>query len=69
MAWPVTDPNSRKKCKIFQRLCRVIPLLISQGLASFEGVGDALLGFAFAAEGDEGFAFEVEDVLLADELR
>ena len=32
-------------------------------------MGDAELGVALAAEGDEGFAFEVEDVLLGDELR
>ena len=43
--------------------------LIPQRLAGLEGVGDALLRFAFAAEGDEGFALQVEDVLLADELR
>jgi hypothetical protein len=32
-------------------------------------VGDALLGLALAAEADEGFALEVEDVLLRDHLR
>src|SRR6516164_1451012 len=29
---------------------------------------DAFLGFSFSAKGDEGFALEVEYVLLADEL-
>src|SRR5882724_12468800 len=43
--------------------------LVAQGFAGFEGVGDAGLGEFFAAEGDEGFALEVEDVLFADELR
>src|SRR5271165_3108715 len=31
-------------------------------------MGDALLGFLFAAEGDEGFALEVEEVVFADQL-
>src|ERR1700688_1245865 len=44
-------------------------LSIPQWLARLQGVGDALLGFAFAAEGDERFALQVEDVLFADELR
>lgn len=44
-------------------------MLIAEGFAGFEGVGGALAGFAFAAEADKRFAFEVEDVLLADELR
>src|SRR2546422_8418760 len=43
--------------------------LVAEGFAGFEGVGDALLGLAFAAEADEGFALEIEDVLLADHLR
>src|SRR5271156_3508920 len=30
---------------------------------------DALLGLAFAAQADEGFALEIEHVLLRDELR
>ena len=42
---------------------------IAEGFAGFEGVGDAGLGQFFAAKRDEGFAFEVEDVLFADELR
>ena len=44
-------------------------MLISERFAGFERVGDALLGFAFAAEGDEGFALQVKEVLFADELR
>src|ERR1035437_1385651 len=40
---------------------------ISQRLAGFQGEGDALLRFWLAAEGEEGFALEVEDVLLADQ--
>jgi len=43
--------------------------LVPQRFAGLESVRDALLRFAFAAEGDESFALEVEDVLLADELR
>jgi len=43
--------------------------LVAEGFASFQGVGDALLSFAFAAEADEGFAFEIEQILFADELR
>src|SRR5579884_2293308 len=42
---------------------------VTEGLAGFKGVGDALLGLLFATERDEGFAFEIKDVLLADELR
>ena len=45
------------------------PRSIPQGFAGFQGVGDALLGFALAAEADEGFALEIEQILLADELR
>ena len=40
---------------------------IAQRLAGFEGEGDALLGFALAAEGEEGFALEIEEILLGDE--
>src|ERR1700723_1691240 len=43
--------------------------LISQWLAGFESVRDALLRFPFAAERDERFALEIEYVLFADELR
>ena len=43
--------------------------LVAQRLSSLQGVGDALLRFALAAEGDEGFAFKVEEILFADELR
>src|SRR3989441_11004699 len=66
------------------RICRILHLyllvqyvfirfvglvtLVPQGLTGFQSVGDALLGFLFAAEGDEGFAFEIEDVLFADQL-
>jgi hypothetical protein len=32
-------------------------------------VGDALAGFAFSAQRDECFALEIEDVLLAHDLR
>ena len=43
--------------------------LIAEGLAGLESVRDALLGLALATERDEGFAFEVEDVLFAYDLR
>ena len=43
--------------------------LVAQGLAGLQRVGDALLGFLLAAEGDEGFAFQIQHVLLADHLR
>src|SRR6202035_1218600 len=39
--------------------------LVAQRFSGFQGVSDAFLGFLFAAEGDEGFALEVEDVLFA----
>src|SRR5579859_8052158 len=42
--------------------------LVAEGFAGFEGVGDAGLGEFFAAERDEGFTFEVEDILFGDEL-
>src|SRR4029077_5802397 len=35
---------------------------IRQGLAGFQGVGDALLGFAFTSEGDKGLPLKVEGV-------
>jgi hypothetical protein len=38
--------------------------LIAERLAGLERMRDTLLGFAFAGEGDEGFALEIEDVLL-----
>jgi hypothetical protein len=41
-------------------------MLISEGLAGFEGEGDALLRLALAAEGEKGFALEVEQVLLRE---
>ena len=41
-------------------------LLVAEGFAGFEGEGDAFLGLLCAAQGEEGFAFEVEEVLLAD---
>jgi len=44
-----------------------IAKLVSQRLASLERVGDALLSFGLAAEGEEGLAFQVENVLLADQ--
>src|ERR1035437_5666592 len=40
---------------------------ISQGLAGFQGEGDALLRFWLAAEGEEGFALQVQNVLFADQ--
>src|SRR5271155_1985948 len=51
-----------------RRDCRVCDL-ISQRLARLKRVRDALLRFPFAAERDERFTFEVQDVLLADHLR
>ena len=47
----------------------VVERLISKRLAGLQSVRDALLCFAFAAKRDEGFALEIEDVLLADKLR
>ena len=41
--------------------------LIAERFASFEGVSNTGLGFGFAAEGEEGFALEVEEVVFADE--
>src|SRR5215475_7641747 len=43
--------------------------LISQRLASFECMRDALLCLVFTAKRDERFAFEIEHVLFADKLR
>jgi len=42
--------------------------LIPQRLAGFERVRDALLRLLLAAERDEGFALEIQNVLLADQL-
>jgi hypothetical protein len=33
--------------------------LIAERFSGFQGVSDSLLGFALAAEADEGFAFQV----------
>src|SRR5205807_7785610 len=44
-------------------------LLISQGLASFQGVRDPLLRLLFPAKRNEGFALKIENILLADHLR
>src|SRR6478609_5323953 len=65
----ISGHSSRNCCSpLFQRLGfpsrREKPNLISQRLSGFEGVSDALLGFALAAEGDKGLAFEVQQVLL-----
>src|SRR2546425_4766386 len=64
------------------RICRILHLyllvqirfytirevtLVPQRLTGFQSVGEAFLGFLFAAEGDEGFALEIEDVLFADQ--
>src|ERR1700722_9283533 len=43
--------------------------LIAERLARFQGVRDAFLGFSFAAEADERFALQIEEVLLGDSLR
>src|SRR5216684_2337818 len=40
--------------------------LVPQGLPGLERMRDAFLSFLFAAEGDEGFALEIENILLAD---
>jgi len=61
------NPESPKISKALRVLCA--PHLSSVRLAGFECMAYALLLFAFAAEGDESFALEVENVLLADELR
>src|SRR5258708_27840140 len=47
---------------------RRLVVLIAQGFSGFQRMRDPLLCFLFAAEGDEGFAFEVENVLFADQL-
>src|SRR5712664_4373186 len=39
---------------------------VSERFAGFERMSDALLRFLFAAERDEGFALEIQNVLLAD---
>ena len=44
-------------------------VLVSQGFAGFQCVGDALLGLAFATEADETLPFQIEQILFADELR
>jgi len=62
-SWDKPEPD---ECNYLTVQLRYI--LIPQRLAGFERMRDALLRFAFAAEGDEGFAFEIEDVLLADQL-
>src|SRR5215469_486459 len=66
-----TIRNLHKESLSFHEMFSTLAMLVSiaERFAGFEGVGDALLSFAFAAEGDEGFAFEVEDVLLGDGLR
>src|SRR6266481_2264673 len=43
--------------------------LISQRFAGLQRMRDALLCFLFAAEGDEGLALEIENILFADQLR
>src|SRR5208282_2300911 len=43
--------------------------LISERLSRLEGVRDALLRFALAAQADERFALKIENVLLGDVLR
>jgi hypothetical protein len=42
--------------------------LIPQWFPCLESMGDALLGFPFAAQRNEGFPFQVEEILLTDEL-
>jgi hypothetical protein len=51
----------------FLTLSCYLSWLVPQRLTGFEGESDTLLRFAFAAEGEEGFAFEIEKVLLGDE--
>src|ERR1700693_3780857 len=53
----------------FPSLRPAAQFLVAKWFTRFEGVGDALQGLAFAAEADEGLALEVEEVLLADQLR
>ena len=45
------------------------PLLIPQRLASLQGVRDALLRFALAAQTDERFPLEIHQILFAYILR
>src|SRR6266481_3368079 len=54
---------------LFAPLYRQMQRLISQRLAGFQRERHALLSFLFAAERNEGFALEVQHVLLAHELR
>jgi hypothetical protein len=61
--WAGSSGSSRTPIRITNRL-----LLIPERLSGFKGVRDAFLGFAFAAEGYEGFALEIEEILFADEL-
>jgi hypothetical protein len=42
---------------------------VAQRLAGLQSVRDALLRLLLAAQGNEGFAFEVQKVLFADCLR
>lgn len=43
--------------------------LIPQRLARFQRVRDAFLSFLFPAKGNESFALEIQNILLAHELR
>src|SRR5207245_3217776 len=46
-----------------------LPNSVAKRFARFQGMCDALLRFLLTTQGDEGFAFEIENVLLADQLR
>src|SRR5882672_12459326 len=45
-----------------------LPRLIAEGFAGFQRVGNAFLRFLLAAERDERFTFEIENILFADHL-
>ena len=66
--------NSLKLCiravhsKYFVRCTFYIVQLVSQRLTVLQHVLDALQGFAFTGKGKEGFAFQIQQVLLVDQL-
>src|SRR5579862_9955937 len=59
-----TNTNSMR----FYTLLQGAGGLVAQRLSGFQRERDAFLGFLFAAEGDEGLALEIENILLADQL-
>ena len=43
-----------------------LSFLVSEWFTGLQGEGDALLGFAFSAEGQKGLALEIEEILFAN---